>query len=55
MKKNPEDTGKTVALVALMGAIGYGLYSWLTGKKKPLVPGVSQFRNLSASISRRTV
>ena len=30
--RNP-DTSRTIAIVALVGAVGYGVYSWLKGRK----------------------
>ena len=34
LTKNP-DTGKTVAWIALAGAVGYGIYTWIKGKEAP--------------------
>lgn len=38
MKKRNPDTGKTVALLALVGAVGYGIYLWVKGKEIPPPP-----------------
>ena len=37
MRRNPDDTGRNIALLALVGAVGYGLYSWWL-KPEPEVP-----------------
>ena len=36
--RNP-DTGKTIAIGAIVGAVGYGIYKWIVGQKPGYVAG----------------
>jgi len=51
------DTGKTIALVALSGAVGYGAYKYFTTPNVPLEPGVVEkvsviYQNSTVSIGQ---
>ena len=54
--KNPEDTGKTVALVALVGAVGYGAYKLFFKPEEPGVPSklaITAYQNLKTGETRK--
>ena len=51
LRRNP-DTGKSIAFVGLIGAIGYGIYAWWKGKGglPPVVNGwvmVAEYKNVT--------
>ena len=53
--KNPEDTGKTVALVALAGVIGYGAYKLFFKPEEPGIPSkltITSYQNMRTGETR---
>jgi len=49
LKANPEDTGRTIAWVGLIGAVGYGIWKWVTPEPPDGWPK-SDIRTISLSI-----